>query len=156
MRVLILSIVVLLLDQATKLAVRFSFEYGHPRNIIGDFVRLTYVENPGMAFSIHIGNQTLFTLFAFLASIVILVYLIRARNDRLLLRVSLALIFGGAIGNLVDRVLYGKVVDFIDIGIASTRWPIFNIADSAVTVGMVVLAWLILFDKPEAEEEDAV
>ena len=80
---------------------------------------------------------------------VILVYIIRTRHERLLLRTSLALIFGGALGNLLDRILYGKVVDFIDVGLHSMRWPIFNVADSAVTVGMVILAWLILFDKSE-------
>lgn len=149
MKVLIVSTVVLLLDQASKLAVRFSFEYGRPHRILGDFLRLTYVENPGMAFSIRFGNRTFFTIFAFLASMVILVYIIRTRHERLLLRTSLALIFGGALGNLLDRILYGKVVDFIDVGLHSMRWPIFNVADSAVTVGMVILAWLILFDKSE-------
>lgn len=106
-----------------------------------------------MAFSIRFGNKTFFTIFAFLASVVILVYIYRSRNERLLLRASLALIFGGALGNLLDRILYGKVVDFIDVGLQNMRWPIFNVADSAVTVGMVVLAWLILFDKSAKENQ---
>lgn len=147
MRVLFLSVIIVLLDQITKFWVRIYFEYGRPHRIFGDFVRLTYIENPGMAFGIKVGGQLFFTLFALLATVVILIYIIRARHEKPSLRIALALILGGAIGNLIDRFLYGKVVDFIDIGVGSTRWPIFNVADSAVTVGMVMLLFLVFLDR---------
>ncbi len=156
MRVLILSLGVILLDQVTKLTVRFSFAYGIPHNIVGDFIRLTYIENPGMAFGIRFANQTFFVIFASLATVIVFVYIVRAQNERLLLRAALALIFGGAVGNLIDRLLYGKVVDFIDVGIGATRWPIFNLADSAVTIGMCIIVVFALFVRgPGQGETDA-
>jgi len=155
LRILLFSIVVVVLDQITKLLVRYNFEYGKPLKIVGDFVRLTYIENPGMAFGIQVGNQIFFTVFATLASLVIFIYIVRARNDKFSTRFALSLILGGAIGNLIDRFLYAKVVDFIDIGIGNTRWPIFNVADSSVTIGMIILVSLVLFDKsPKNEEEN--
>jgi signal peptidase II len=146
-------------DQVTKLSVRYFFEYGRSHGLVGDLLRLTYIENPGMAFGIEVGGQVFFTLFAALATVVIFIYIVKARAEKTLLRFGLALILGGAIGNLIDRFLYGKVIDFIDIGIGNSRWYIFNIADSAVTVGMVILAALVLFDKSEkkvAEDKIAI
>lgn len=154
MRILLLSFFVVIVDQITKFLIRLSFEYGKPQNIVGDWVRLTYIENPGMAFGIQVGGQTFFTIFAILATIVIFVYILRARQERWLLRVALALILGGAIGNLIDRFLYGKVVDFIDVGIGETRWPIFNVADSAVTIGMIILVILVIFDRNTQEVDE--
>lgn len=153
MKVLIISLLVVLVDQVSKLFVRSSFEYGRPHRIIGDWVRLTYIENPGMAFGIEIGGQIFFTLFSLIATIIIFIYIVRARQEKIQLRVSLALILGGAIGNLIDRFLYGKVVDFIEVGIGNARWPIFNIADSAVTIGMIILITMVLFDKSAPETE---
>ncbi|MFQ5708665.1 MAG: signal peptidase II [bacterium] len=152
MRVLIFSIVVVVMDQLTKMSVRYFFEKGIDHNIISDFVQLTYIENPGMAFGIQFGGQTFFTLFAAVASVIIFVYIVRARSERFSTRFALALILGGAIGNLIDRFLFGAVTDFINIGIGAKRWPFFNIADSAVTIGMVILLINIIFDKNKVEE----
>jgi signal peptidase II len=142
-----------LIDQLTKLSVKYSFEYGKPHRILGDLVRLTYIDNPGMAFGLQFASQKFFTAFAMIATVIIFVYIVRARAEKASLRFALALILGGAIGNLIDRFLYGKVVDFVDIGIGSTRWPIFNLADSAVTIGMIVLISLVLFDKNPKKED---
>ena len=154
MRVLFISLLVVVIDQVSKLAVRFYLEYGKPYQVLGDFFKLTYIENPGMAFGIRFGGQRFFTTFAILATVVILVYIFKAKSERFSLRFSLALILGGAIGNLIDRFLYGKVVDFLEFGIAGLRWPIFNIADTAVSIGMVLLVVLILFDKTINESDD--
>lgn len=153
MRVLLISIMVVIFDQITKLSIRYLFEPGISHNIIGDFVRLTYIENPGMAFGIQVGGQMFFTIFATIASIVIFIYIVRARNEKFLSRFALSLILGGAIGNLIDRFLFGAVTDFIDIGVASTRWPIFNVADSAVSIGMIILVSMVLFEKSQKKEE---
>jgi signal peptidase II len=167
--VLYISLGILLADQAAKLAVKgFSIPalgifvpgvtYGSTRPILGDFLRLTYIENPGMAFGIDIGGKLFFSLFTVAASVGILYYLYRMREEPLLFRFSLALILGGAVGNLIDRVFYGvifgeaplfygRVVDFIDVdfidisifGFSLDRWPVFNFADAAVTTGVALL-----------------
>ena len=152
MKILVVSMFVVIIDQVSKFAVRYSFEYGRSQEIIDDLVRLTYVKNPGMAFGLQLGDQRFFTVFALIATIIIFVYIFRARAEKLPLRFALALILGGAVGNLIDRVLHQGVVDFIDIGIGSTRWPIFNLADCAVTIGMAVLLTLILLDKTQKSE----
>ena len=142
-----LSFFVVVLDQATKILTKKFMLLGHSEKILGDFVRYTYIQNTGMAFGIHIGNRLVFTIFSLLASLIILGYLFKARGDRPMVRVSLALILGGAIGNLIDRIFSGAVVDFIDVGIGSLRWPVFNVADSAVSIGMILLISVILFSK---------
>ena len=168
-RVLILSAIIVFTDQMTKLIVKGvslpslgiaidGMRYGTSRPLLGDFLRLTYIENPGMAFGIDLGGKLFFSLFSVLASVAILLYLYRAREESLGLRISLAMILGGAVGNLIDRVFYGvlfgtgplfygKVVDFFDVdffnvdilGYHLSRWPVFNIADAAVTTGVVLL-----------------
>ncbi len=169
MRIVIVSVLILLADQATKLAVKgFNFPllglraegvpYGASYQVIGDFLRLTYIENPGMAFGIDIGGKIFFSLFSVAASAGILYYLYRAREEPVLFRLSLAMILGGAVGNLIDRVFYGvifgesalfhgRVVDFIDVdffnlslfGYSLHRWPVFNIADASVTCGVFLM-----------------
>lgn len=179
MRVLLLSFVIVLCDQITKLLVKGvdipalgitwqGMPYGASRQILGDFFRLTYVENPGMAFSIDLGAKPVFAMFSLLASVAIIVYLYSARRSPLGFRVALAMILGGAIGNFIDRMFYGiwfyseplfygRVVDFFDVdffdvhllGYQLTRWPVFNVADACVTVGVVLL---LLFHSSGAPE----
>lgn len=108
-----------------------------------------------MAFGIKVGGQTFFTVFALLASAVIFIYILKARTEKIQLRIALALILGGAIGNLIDRFLYGKVVDFIEVVIAETHWPIFNLADAAVTVGTALLLTFVVFDRDGAATDKA-
>jgi signal peptidase II len=131
---------------------------GSSRALLGEFLRLTFVENPGMAFGIDLGGKLFFSLFSLLATLGIFYYLYRVRAERLGFRVALALVLGGAVGNLIDRVFYGllfnegplfygKVVDFLDVeffdlslfGYHLTRWPVFNIADASVTIGVLLL-----------------
>ncbi len=147
MGILSISALIVGLDQLTKLSVKDRFFLGESIEVLGDLLRLTYIENPGMAFGIRIGGKYFFTIFATLATAVILFYLYRIRHERFLSRFSLALIFGGAIGNLIDRYAYGQVIDFIDVGLGQTRWPVFNVADSAVTVGMLMLVFFVLFER---------
>ena len=108
----------MLCDQITKLLVKgvdipalgiswHGMPYGASRPVLGDFFRLTYIENPGMAFGIDLGGKPVFALFSLLASIAIIVYLYSARRSPLGFRVALAMILGGAIGNLIDRMFYG-------------------------------------------------
>lgn len=160
---------VVLVDQISKLLVKGvsipflglhipGMRYGSSIPVLGDFFRLTYIENPGMAFGVDPGGKLFFSLFSIALSIGILYYLYHARKAKFSLRFSLALILGGAIGNMIDRtfysalfedgpLFYGKVVDFFDVdffdiylwGFSLTRWPVFNVADAAVSVGIVLM-----------------
>ena len=182
MRVLILSSVIVLCDQITKLLVKGlnvpalgitwpGVPYGNSQPLLGNFLRLTYIENPGMAFGIDIGGKLFFSLFSIVASIAIIIYLYRARHESLGFRISLAMILGGAVGNLIDRVFYGvlfdegalfygRVVDFFDMdffninifGYHLSRFPVFNVADSCVTVGVILL---IFFHRGIAGAQDS-
>jgi signal peptidase II len=148
MIILLFTVLIVLLDQAAKLAIQSRFQLHESRDVLGSVLRWTYVQNPGIAFGIDIGNRTFLTIFIVMASAAILIYLYRMRLTRFAHRFSLALILGGAIGNLIDRFAYGRVIDFIDLGIGNRRWPfVFNIADVAVTIGIVILIWRILFAK---------
>ena len=172
MRVLNLTLFVVLTDQISKFFVKGikipflgiaveGLQLGSSRPIMGDFFRLTYIENPGMAFGIDIGGKLFFSVFSIIASVAILLYLYKARNEHFAFRISLAMILGGAIGNLIDRVFYGviyheaplfygKVVDFLDVdffnltlfGFHLTRWPVFNIADASVTCGVLLMLFV--------------
>jgi signal peptidase II len=174
LRVLFVTLGIVLLDQITKLLVKgFSLplsdfyhqgmQLGQSIPVIGDFLRLTFVENPGMAFGIEIGGRLFLTIFSLIASIGIFYYIYRVRNEAFIIRLMLAMILGGAIGNLIDRsfygvifgaepLFYGKVVDFIDmdffhinfLGIHMDRFAVFNVADASVSTGIVLM---LLFHK---------
>ncbi len=180
MRILFVTLCIIILDQASKLLVRgFSIPslgisvngmpYGSSYSIIGDFLRLTYIENAGMAFGFDLGWKHLFGIISIIASFLILYYLYKSKDANLGTRLSLAMILGGAIGNLIDRVFYGvifgydkifhgRVVDFIDVdffnlnifGYHIDRWPVFNVADASVTVGVILL---LIFHKSSQKSE---
>ena len=129
------------LDVVTKELVQRELTFRESVNVLGDVVRLTYIVNEGAAFGLHLGDasKTVFLALSSLAAVLVLgVYFVGA-DEGWLKRFALALILGGALGNIRDRILYGSVVDFIDIGVGSYRWPIFNVADIAVTVGAILL-----------------
>jgi signal peptidase II len=184
LKVLYYTLVIVILDQLTKIIVKgfsipfinFKHEgmfYGQRIPVIGDVFQFTFVENPGMAFGIDFGDgvKLWLSLFSVFASIGLLFYLYHVRKESFSLRFSLALILGGAIGNLIDRVFYGifysyapifygKVVDFLDFdffnfeifGRSYDRWPIFNIADMAVSIGVLVL--LIFYRQHQSDIGD--
>lgn len=136
-----LSVVVILLDYATKVAVLGAFAPGESRAVL-PFFNLVLVFNKGAAFSFLAtaqGWQTLFfAAIAIVAAVVISVLLVKYRG-KTLFRAGLALILGGALGNLYDRMVYGHVVDFLDFHAAGWHFPAFNVADSAITVGAGIL-----------------
>ena len=142
-----LPFAVLILDQLTKTWVRASMELNETIPLIGDVVRLTYIHNEGAAFGLSVGEYSsrIFLVLATIASALVLYLLLTAPRHERLQRVALALILGGALGNIIDRIRWSMVVDFIQVGIGGHYWPIFNVADSAVTIGAVLLAWTYLF-----------
>jgi len=169
-RIFLVSSFIVLLDQISKMIVRLSMNLYDSIPVLGDFFRLTYIENRGMAFGIRFGNNWFFTVFAIVASIAILFYLLRMQGEHWISRFGLAMIFGGAIGNLLDRLIRGRVTDFLDFeffdisipsfrflffnfpGYQLDRWPVFNVADMAITIGMMLLFIIVLFE-PQLQEK---
>ena len=141
---------VVILDQLTKYLVIQKFYLHETVKVIPGFFSLTYVRNPGAAFGILAGAsgpwRTMFFVVVSLAALAVIATLVHKTADRLPL-IAFSLIGGGAIGNLIDRVRFGEVVDFIEWYYRSFHWPTFNIADSAITIGVVLLAVDMLFEK---------
>lgn len=166
------AFILIALDQITKFAVKgfpfFGFDYqgmhlGQSFNFIGEFVKITFVENEGMAFGITFGAyKIILSLFSVVASAGLYWFLVKLEHFSDWVKAGIALIFAGAVGNLIDRVFYGvfygemplfygRVVDFIQVdipditifGMTYTHWPVFNIADACVTVGVVFLLFNI-------------
>ena len=138
----IISAVIIALDQATKLYVDANFRLHESIPVIRGLFNLTYVRNKGAAFGILADNAVRIPFFitvSIVAMLGILWYINRIRNDQKLAVFSLSLVFAGACGNLIDRVRLGEVIDFLDVFWQRYHWPAFNVADSAITVGVTLL-----------------
>ena len=151
------TFLVILLDQATKAWIISTMRLYDSFAVIGGFFNITYVRNPGAAFGFLAGASPLFRYIFFLAVTVaaillILHYLRVSRIEETFLVSALALILAGAVGNLIDRVRFGEVVDFLDVYIGSYHWPAFNVADSAITVGAAILIAVLLRKRKERTE----
>ena len=148
MKRITLAFIVVIIDQFSKLMIKYSDLTPIPENILGNLLRFTHIENPGLAFGISVGSFSwLLFLITVLITLYIMYYLLFGDNLLKGEALSLNFILGGAIGNLIDRGLtlfnlfdYKGVIDFIDIGIGDFyRWPyIFNIADLSVTTGITI------------------
>lgn len=155
---------VFLLDQVTKeAALKFLSSVSHTP-VIGDFLRFTLIFNEGGAFSTRLGSTYFYTFASVLVMIIVITILYRDAGKNRVLDTALALVLGGALGNLTDRLRFGAVVDFIDFdfpdisidpgkflgfnfpGYSLDRWPVFNVADSAVSVGMFLLVVALILD----------
>ena len=130
-------LVLVVFDQWTKYYIVSNFNLYQSKPIIENFFHLTYITNDGMAFGLDFpGGSFLFNLVSISLTVFLGWYYWQERNSNIILRISLLCILAGAIGNLIDRVLFGTVVDFFDFMIGGYHWYVFNIADSSVTVGM--------------------
>ena len=147
-----LSLLVVLFDQITKIWISSTLTLNHPVNIL-PFFDLRLLHNPGAAWSIlaTAGEWKRWFLsgLAIIVSGIIVVWLIRLNGQQRWLACGLALVLGGALGNVIDRLIYGYVIDFIDIYYYNWHWPAFNIADSAISVGAVMLLIDALRGHPE-------
>lgn len=185
MKIILLSAFIVILDQITKFLVKGvnfptlgirikGMDYGSSIEIFGNFFRLTFIENPGMAFGLEFGGKLTLSIFTIFATILIVYLIYKNRKAHISLRISLAFILGGAVGNLIDRVFYGviygyapifygRVVDFFHIDVPDFKifgkhfysWPIFNIADISVTIGflMIIIGYKFIFHKKEEHKE---
>lgn len=150
-RLTLISTAVIVLDQLTKSIISNSLML-HETIAITSFFNITHVLNPGGAFGLFADHSAVVRQFFFLfvSSVVacaLLWFYRKAADGYPLLASGLAAIFGGAVGNLVDRFRYGKVVDFLDFYIGYYHWPAFNVADSAICVGMAVFVYHVVINK---------
>jgi len=143
---------VVIIDQITKAAILYKLPLYHSVSVIPGFFNFTHVHNTGGAFG-FMANQSpslrviLFVFVSLLAIGLIFFLYINTPRTHPFLAMGLAMIFGGAIGNLIDRIRLGEVVDFLDFYIGNLHWPAFNIADSAVSVGIAIFIFHLLFKK---------
>jgi len=143
---------VIIFDQITKAVIFKTLPLYHSVSVIPGFLNLTHIHNPGGAFGFMSNQSSMLRniLFLFITSIAIcLILYLYQKTPRThpLLSTGIALIFGGAIGNLIDRIRFGKVIDFVDVYVGNIHWPAFNVADSAITVGMIIFIIHLLFKK---------
>jgi len=138
------TVLIIILDQITKFYVDASMRLHESIPVIQGLFSITYVRNPGAAFGFLADASPLFRSIFFvavtvLAIILVVHYIWKSRAEEPFMTFALALILSGAVGNLIDRVRLGEVIDFLDVYIGSYHWPAFNVADSAISVGAVIL-----------------
>src|SRR4051812_39816737 len=126
-----------------------------PHEVYGEWIRFTLVYNPGAAFGLHVGQYSrwIFMVLTMVALVILGRLFMATRQGDSIRTISLALVCGGAVGNLIDRINLSRagVVDFIDIGFGDSRWPTFNVADMAVSVGAFLLAWVLWGEDTESD-----
>jgi signal peptidase II len=170
---LFITILSILADQLSKTLAVHLLPQGQSVPVLGDFFRLTLVLNPGGVFGTRIGSQNFYTVISLLAIGVTLWFFFRAKGRETGLRIGLCLVLGGAVGNLIDRFRFGEVVDFLDFdffniklapkeisffkfpGFYLDRWPVFNLADSFLLIGVLLLLF-VLFVFRESPRTDPV
>ncbi len=143
MRYLPICFIVIIADQVSKYTVTRFIDFNEQVKVLGNFIILTNVRNPGAVFGIPVGPFFLYIVCA--ACIILFIYTIRKRS------VLFSVILGGAIGNLIDRIRLDSVIDFIDIQIGNFTWPTFNLADSCITIGVILLLIIMLRKKSVVE-----
>ena len=146
---LLLVVATLAVDRWTKVLIQNRFHLNESISIIDGFFDITYVRNTGVAFGIFSSisspaKSLLLSIFTACAAVVVITYSVRSPARNRLLQVALALILGGALGNLYDRLAYGYVVDFLEFYAGTYHWPSFNVADSAISTGVALLALEII------------
>jgi signal peptidase II len=129
------------------MAVTGWMQQGESLPVAGDLVRLTYIHNPGAVFGMTFGGRSLHLILSLLALALVVIVLRKTPLAERRAQAGLSMILGGATGNMIDRVRIGEVIDFLDVGVGSLRWYIFNVADAFVTVGVFLLVATYLFQK---------
>ena len=152
LRLVAVSGITVIVDQITKLLVAAYIGYGQDIAVIPGFFNLTHVLNPGGAFGLFAQQGAMvrvmfFLVFSLVAVGLILYLYVGIPETHPMLANGLSLIFGGAVGNLIDRVRMGKVIDFLDVYVGDLHWPAFNVADSAICVGVGIFMFHILFNR---------
>ena len=157
MGVLFITALIITADQISKSLIKSTMTLYDVIPVIPGFFQLNYITNKGMAFGINLPVGISFFSGISLIITCFLVWILWCeRKNNLLMRISLSLILGGAIGNLIDRILFGEVVDFFDFMIGDFHWYVFNIADSAVTVGIILMLFYSFLFKPKVQPTHSI
>ncbi len=150
------AVLILMLDIFTKYLIQQTMHKYDSIPVLGDFFRLTFIHNPGAAFGLHLGaySRFIFLGLAFIAlGVLVVMYRHTSSNDKTKL-FAIGAIAGGALGNVVDRIRSAEgVVDFLDFGVGNLRWPVFNVADTAVTIGAVLLLFSLWAEDRRRDRE---
>jgi|GEM_PF-91867 len=159
--IIIIALFIFALDQSAKWLIKTSLRLFQSVPVLGqDFFRLTYIENEGIIFGMPFGSRIFLTLITVFAIIFLIYYIVRMNYAPAAPKIALGLILGGAFGNFTDRLLYGRVVDFLDFDFPDfimERWFVFNLADASVNLGMTVLIiYLLFFDHKYLSKNSAV
>lgn len=137
--IIILSIIFIIIDQLSKIIIVNNLTNNKSIEVIKSFFYLTYTNNKGAAFSILTGRRILLILVALIVIGVLIYYVIKNKIEGKVNKIALSLVIGGSIGNLIDRILRGAVIDFIDVKIFGYNFPIFNLADTFIVIGVFLL-----------------
>ena len=137
----------ILTDQLTKGMIASSFQLYEARKIIPPFLTLRYIRNEGVAFGIHVATPSVMLILNVVVILLLAYLFFKEHHFRTHAagKIAMVLIFGGAFGNLIDRIRMGEVIDFIQMGIGGYTWPVYNLADTYVTIGMFIIIFLYLF-----------
>ena len=146
-----------MLDQLTKFLVTIHVPKYYSISMIEGFFSITHIRNPGVAFGLFARHESeykviFFIIISLIAIIAILVIFHQAPDDKRAVRVGLVLIFSGAVGNLVDRILHKEVIDFLDFFYKGTHWPAFNVADACITIGVSFMIFDLFYRYPEVKD----
>lgn len=144
----VLAFVILISDQLTKAWVLADFWLGKSVEVIPGFLYWTYVRNDGIAFGLFQGNNILMGIVVGMILAIAVYWARELAWERVGVNLFTALVAGGAVGNLIDRLRHGYVIDFVDADLGFMRWPAFNIADAAISTAMVLMVWMMLVGYP--------
>ncbi|EGQ2848749.1 signal peptidase II [Staphylococcus pseudintermedius] len=144
---LFITLIILIGDQLTKFIVRTQMTLGESFAVVPKFLYITSHRNNGAAWGILSGKMTFFYIITIIVLIALIVFYIKEAKNNMLMQIAISLLFSGALGNFIDRVSSGEVVDFIDTVIFGYDFPIFNIADASLTIGVVLLIIVLLKDQ---------
>ena len=154
MKILFVSVLLVFADQISKILIRMNMTLYESIPVITNFFNITYVTNDGMAFGINFPfGIYIFSTISFIFTIFLFWYLWTIKDFGIVIRTGVALIIAGAVGNLIDRIFLGEVVDFLDFMIKDYHWYVFNFADSYVTVGMGFILYDSFFIEPKKENK---
>ncbi|HDV6253810.1 TPA: signal peptidase II [Staphylococcus pseudintermedius] len=144
---LFITLIILIGDQLTKFIIRTQMTLGESFAVVPKFLYITSHRNNGAAWGILSGKMTFFYIITIIVLIALIVFYIKEAKNNMLMQIAITLLFSGALGNFIDRVSSGEVVDFIDTVIFGYDFPIFNIADASLTIGVVLLIIVLLKDQ---------
>ncbi|QDI93000.1 lipoprotein signal peptidase [Salicibibacter halophilus] len=149
----LLALAIIIADQFTKWLIAAYMEIGESIPIIEDVLHITSHRNAGAAFGILQGQMWLFFIVTIIVTVGVIYFMQKMGRTSLWIGMPLGILLGGTIGNFIDRVLHGEVIDFIDVYIGTYSFPIFNVADSALTVGVILLIGKLFIDERREKKE---